>query len=135
MQIPCDYFALAKKFENGGVLKNELDQYGFDLLTEINILYQNEQQILLQSEKLTQNFSQQYADMPYDEFVNEYDLGLIADFSKILEFGIDGSGCPFCMDFNESKHTLRIIFWDDGELRWRIIADSLEDFFNLFEMI
>lgn len=37
------------------------------------------------------------------------------------------------MDFTENKETPRVIYWDDGELTWRVIADSLENFFDLFE--
>ena len=60
-------------------------------------------------------------------------LDLLPDFSKILTFGMDGAGCQFCMDFSQSEDTPRIIFWDDRDLRWRIIADDIEMFFALFK--
>lgn len=71
----------------------------------------------------------------YDDYekVNAYDLGYITDFSQILTFGVDGAGCQFCMDFRENSDKPRIIFWDDFDLRWRVIADSLEQFFALFK--
>ena len=134
MQIPNCYFDFAKQFKNGGSLKNELDQYGFELFTELSEIYQTEDEILLKSKDLTKNFAQEYADIPDENLVNEYDLGLIRDFSKILEFGFSFSHCPYCMDFNDDEHNPRVIFWDDGELRWRIIADNLDKFFNLFEV-
>jgi len=65
------------------------------------------------------------------ERINEYDLGYITDFSKIFIFGVDGADCQFCMDFSIGEEP-RIIFWDDAELTWRVIANTIEDFFALF---
>jgi len=35
------------------------------------------------------------------------------------------------MDFSVGEEP-RIIFWDDAELTWRVIANTIEDFFTLF---
>ncbi|ATA68406.1 hypothetical protein CGC48_07050 [Capnocytophaga cynodegmi] len=133
LKIPYNYFELISKNQNNKH-SAQTDQYGFELDTELNILYETEEEILEESRELPEHFppeeAEEYAD---EEKVNEYDLGYITDFSKILTFGMDGAGCQFCMDFSENENEPRIIFWDDRDLRWRIIADNLENFFVLFK--
>lgn len=133
LKIPHNYFELISKNQNN-THSAQTDQYGFELDTELNILYETEEEILEESRELPEHFppeeDEEYAD---EEKVNKYDLGYITDFSKILTFGMDGAGCQFCMDFSENKNEPRIIFWDDRDLRWRIIADNLENFFVLFK--
>ena len=97
-----------------------------------SIFYKTEKQIIKHSKELVEDFpaeeAEEYADT---ERINEYDLGYITDFSKIFIFGVDGADCQFCMDFSVGEEP-RIIFWDDAELTWRVIANTIEDFFALF---
>lgn len=134
LKIPENYNKLLKKYEGlDGTLKQEQDQFGYELFTETHIFY-NSDGILRYSRELPKNFPAEEAKEYVDyQKQNEYDLGYITNFSQILLFGVDGSDCPFCMDFTENKETPRVIYWDDGELTWRVIADSLENFFDLFE--
>jgi len=108
------------------------DQFGNPIETELNIFYKTEKQIMKHSKELVEDFpaeeAEEYADT---ERINEYDLGYITDFSKIFIFGVDGADCQFCMDFSVGEEP-RIIFWDDAELTWRVIANTIEDFFALF---
>jgi hypothetical protein len=132
-KIPENYGKLLKKYEGlDGKLKQEQDQFGYELFTETHIFY-NSDEILRYSRELPKDFpaeeAEEYADYQKQ---SEYDLGYITNFSQILVFGVDGSNCSFCMDFSENKEIPRVIYWDDGELTWRIISNSLEDFFNLF---
>lgn len=134
LKIPKNYAKLLKKYEYlDGKLKQEQDQFGYELLTEPHIFY-NSDEILKYSRELPKDFpaeeAEEYADYQKQ---NAYDLGYITNFSQILLFGVDGSDCPFCMDFSENKEMPRVIYWDDGELTWRVIANSLENFFDLFE--
>ena len=134
LKIPENYAKLLKKYEYlDGKLKQEQDQFGYELLTEPHIFY-NSDETLKYSRELPKDFpteeAKEYANYQKQ---NEYDLGYITNFSQILLFGVDGSDCPFCMDFTENKETPHVIYWDDGELTWRVIADSLENFFDLFE--
>ena len=134
LKIPENYNKLLKKYEGlDGTLKQEQDQFGYELFTETRIFY-NSDEILRYSRELPKDFPAEEAKEYVDyQKQNEYDLGYITNFSQILLFGVDGSDCPFCMDFTENKETPRVIYWDDGELTWRVIANSLEDFFNLFD--
>ena len=132
-KIPENYGKLLKKYEGlDGKLKQEQDQFGYELFTETHIFY-NSDEILRYSRELPKDFPAE-EDEEYADYQNQnaYDLGYITNFSQILVFGDDGSNCSFCMDFSENKEIPRVIYWDDGELTWRIIANSLEDFFNLF---
>ena len=134
LKIPENYNKLLKKYEGlDGTLKQEQDQFGYELFTETHIFYDLDK-IRKYSHELPKDFpveaAKEYADC---QKRNEYDLGYITNFSQILIFGVDSSDCPFCMDFSENKETPRVIYWDDGELTWRVIADSLENFFDLFE--
>ncbi|MDO4881270.1 MAG: SMI1/KNR4 family protein [Capnocytophaga sp.] len=134
MKVPKKYFTLAKKYANSDFeWVTENDQFGNTLETELNILYETEKEIKEESEELVEYFPVEGEEESSDstEPINEYDLGYITDFSKILNFGIDGSGCQFCMDFSVGEEP-RIIFWDDGSLTWRVIANTIEDFFALF---
>ena len=133
ISIPKNYFQLA-----AGYLKShatwvaEHDQYGNPLETELNILYADENEIAEASRDLPENFPPEEAGEEADcETGNAHNLGYLTDFSKIREFGIDGAGCQFCMDFSVGEEP-RVIFGDDGELSWRVLADTLEDFFALF---
>ena len=133
LKIPENYNKLLKKYEGlDGKLKQEQDQFGYELFTETHIFY-NSDEILRYSRELPKDFPAE-EDEEYADYQNQnaYDLGYITNFSQILVFGVDGSNCSFCMDFSENKEIPRVIYWDDGELTWRIIANSLEDFFNLF---
>ena len=132
-KIPENYGKLLKKYEGlDGKLKQEQDQFVYELFTETHIFY-NSDEILRYSRELPKDFPAE-EDEEYADYQNQnaYDLGYITNFSQILVFGVDGSNCSFCMDFSENKEIPRVIYWDDGELTWRIIANSLEDFFNLF---
>ena len=133
LKIPENYNKLLKKYEGlDGTLKQEQDQFGYELFTETHIFY-NSDEILRYSRELPKDFPAEEAKEYVDyQKQNEYDLGYITNFSQILVFGVDGSNCSFCMDFSENKEIPRVIYWDDGELTWRVIANSLEDFFNLF---
>ena len=133
MKIPAKYFELVAKNQDN-TRSAQTDQYGYELDTELNIFYQTQEDILAESQELLDCFPPEEAD-EYDNYekVNAYDLGYITDFSKILTFGMDGAGCQFCMDFSQSEDQPRIIFWDDRDLRWRIIADDIEKFFALFK--
>ena len=133
-RIPENYAKLLKRYEGlNGKLKQEQDQFGYELFTETHIFY-NSDEIRKYSHELPKDFpveaAKEYADC---QKRNKHDLGYITNFSQILIFGVDSSDCPFCMDFSENKEIPRVIYWDDGELTWRIIADSLENFFDLFE--
>mgnify|MGYP000873309225 FL=1 len=132
-QIPKNYDKLRKKYEGlGGRPNQEQDQFGYKLFTETHIFY-NSDEILKYSRELPKDFPTEEAEEYVDhQKQNEYDLGYITNFSQILVFGVDGSNCSFCMDFSENKEMPRVIYWDDGELTWRVIANSLEDFFSLF---
>ena len=134
LKIPENYNKLLKKYEGlDGTLKQEQDQFGYELFTETHIFY-NSDEIRKYSRELPKDFPTEEAEEYTDyQKQNEYDLGYITNFSQILLFGVDGSDCPFCMDFTENKETPRVIYWDGGELTWRVIADSLENFFDLFE--
>ncbi|GET45545.1 SMI1/KNR4 family protein [Capnocytophaga felis] len=133
LKIPKNYFELISEHQDN-TNSAQKDQYGFELDTELNIFYETKEEILEESQELPKHFpleeAEDYADY---EKVNEYDLGYLTDFSKILTFGMDGAGCQFCMDFNKNENEPRIIFWDDRDLRWRVIADNIEKFFALFK--
>lgn len=133
LKIPENYSKLLKKYEGlDGKLKQEQDQFGYELFTETHIFY-NSDEILRYSRELPKDFPAEEAKEYVDyQKQNAYNLGYITNFSQILVFGVDGSNCPFCMDFSENKEIPRVIYWDNGELTWRVIANSLEDFFNLF---
>ena len=126
LKIPENYSKLLKKYEGlDGKLKQEQDQFGYEMFTETHIRKY--------SHELPKDFpveaAKEYADC---QKRNKYDLGYITNFSQILIFGVDSSDCPFCVDFTENNEMPRVIYWGDGELTWRVIANSLEDFFNLF---
>lgn len=101
--------------------------------TELNIFFENKDDILDESSQLPEFFPISEKDSDDFEPENEYDLGYITDFSKILAFGMNGSGNYYAMDFSENSDNPRIIYWDDFDLRWRIIADNLDEFFALFK--
>lgn len=133
LKLPKNYFELIAENQDNGYSAQK-DQYGFELDIELNIFYETEEEIWAESQELPDFFPPEDID-DYDDYekVNAYDLGYITDFSQILTFGVDGAGCQFCMDFRENSDKPRIIFWDDRDLRWRVIADSLEQFFALFK--
>ena len=131
LKIPANYFELVAKNQENSHLA-QTDQYGYELAVEINALFDNEEEIKQESSELADFFSPEFFP-PTDNRVNEYDLGNINDFSKILKFGYDGGGCHFCMDFSQNENEPRVIYWDDFDLRWRVIADNLEHFFALFK--
>ncbi|MBH5328551.1 SMI1/KNR4 family protein [Eikenella sp. S3360] len=133
-EIPQNYAELRRKYKGlCGTLKQEQDQFGYELFTETHIFYDSDE-IRKYSRELPKDFPAEIAaEYAGCQKQSEYDLGYITDFSSILVFGIDGSDCPFCMDFSENEATPRVIYWDAGQLIWRVIADSLENFFNLFD--
>jgi len=106
MKIPEKYFTLAKKYSNSDDhWVADKDQFGNPIETELHIFYKTEEQIIKHSKELVEDFPAEEAEEYADtERINEYDLG----------------------------EEPRIIFWDDAELTWRVIANTIEDFFALF---
>jgi len=102
MKIPEKYFALVKKYSNSDdSWVADKDQFGNPIETELNIFYKTEKQIIKHSKELVEDFPAEEAE--------------------------DGADCQFCMDFSVGEEP-RIIFWDDAELTWRVIANTIEDF-------
>lgn len=134
MNIPKIYFKLSKKFKDGGTLKEELDQFGNLLETEISDIFTTEKQLTRESKNILENYLEADDEIysSNSSNLNQYSLGSNYIPSKAICFATDGTGNPFCMDFLNGEMP-RIIFWDDGNLEWRIIADSIENFFNLFD--
>lgn len=134
MKIPEIYFQLVKKFKNGGSLKRNYDQFENPLDTELGTIFISKEQIYAEgAEMLT------YFDVDEDYHTQhklsdnelKYYLGGAYSLENSLCFATDGSDCPFCMDFTNCNIP-EIIYWDDGVLQWRKIANTVEDFFNLF---
>jgi hypothetical protein len=55
----------------------------------------------------------------------------IDDYSKIVSFGVSGSGEPYCFDFRENPDKPSIIQWHD--VYWRRVAPDFETLLTLFE--
>jgi SMI1/KNR4 family protein SUKH-1 len=54
-----------------------------------------------------------------------------SDCSKIVVFGQDGSGWPFCLDYRENLQEPRVVFRD--ETHWRRLAQNFAAFMELIE--
>lgn len=134
LPIPSAYFALAAQKRKGG-LKNGVDQFGLPLETELNILYRTQAEILAASASLADDFAPD-EDAPDDEGAENAENARLVrspiDFEQLLNFGLDGAGSHFCMDFSQGGPP-RIIFWDDALLAWRVIAQDVQGFFDLFD--
>lgn len=134
MKIPENYFQLAKKFKYGGSLKNNCDQFKNLLETELGLVFISEEEIFNEGAEILTYFNEDeeyHTKYKLSENELKYYLGGSYSLENCLCFAVDGSDCPFCMDFTNLDNP-EVIYWDDGVLQWRKIANTVEDFFDLF---
>lgn len=55
----------------------------------------------------------------------------IADYSKVVCFGISQDGAPFCFDFRDNEVNPIVIWWD--EICWRRVAPDFAAFLALLD--
>ena len=126
MRIPQNYPALAAAFKHGGRLKTDCDAFGRPLECEIG-------SILTADETAAEGARETACFL--DSFAEE-DMSAAKKAGRLKTlvcFAADGAGNPFFMDFSQSLNRPSVLYWDDAEPVLRTLADTLEDFFALFE--
>jgi hypothetical protein len=114
-------------------LKQDLDAYGFELETELHIVFEDAEAIGEATKSLPRDFQPdgdyggpgEWESSP--GFVPD-----ILDFAPIVCFGMSADGAPFCFDFRQDVHNPSIIWWEDAY--WRRIAPNFEAFLDLFDV-
>lgn len=126
MNIPSSFSQIAQTFKHGGYLKEAKDQFGTLLETEIGEIFFTEEQIEREGTQYLLEFLNTFVpeDLPKEEKQTRLRTQKC--------FAIDGAGNPFCMDFSQTPAQPSVTYWDDGELAWRRVADSIAHFFALF---
>ncbi|MBW3635568.1 MAG: SMI1/KNR4 family protein [Armatimonadetes bacterium] len=111
-------------------LREELDAYGNPLETELGAVYEDIASLQKETASLSKDFPLHPDD--WDEMNRDQPgfIPYIKDFSKVVCFGMDGGGAPFCFDFRENQEEPSVIWWADAY--WRRIAPNFQAFIGLF---
>lgn len=106
MNIPKIYFKLSKKFKDGGTLKEELDQFGNLLETEISDIFTTEKQLTRESKNILENYFKTNDELcpSNSSSLNQYSLGSNYIPSKAICFATDGTGKSILYGFSQWRN-------------------------------
>lgn len=137
LQLPASFVQLASAIRRGELpdnwmLKHDVDAYSNDWQADLEIYYDIER-IAANTAELSGWFQPGYeAEVAGGHCVNEPGfIPYIWDFSKIVNFGRQGSDEPFCFDYRDDLQQPSVIYWTDA--CWRRVAPNFEAFMDLFE--